>query len=41
MIDLFDEYEDSNFVSYADETKLSPCPTDTSSVALKLQASTF
>ena len=41
MIDLFDEYEDSNFASYADETKLFACPTDTSSVALKLQASTF
>ena len=41
MIDLFDECEDSNFASYADDKKLSACPIDIPSVALKLQASTF
>ena len=40
MIDLFHESEDSNVVSYADETTPYSCATDISSVALELHAST-
>ena len=39
MTDLFYECEDSNLVSYADDTKPYSCATDIPSVALELQAS--
>ena len=39
MIDLFYEFEDSDFASYADDTTLCSCATEIPSVALELQAS--